>query len=72
MDGVENSRELFVEVVLLVKMRMPQLIYVLGEVSKEEDVVFADFTSNFDLQNVSRGSIERGYKDLRWHHHTFQ
>jgi hypothetical protein len=48
-----------------------EIFNVFGEVTKEEDVVLSNFTSDFNLY-LSEGSKHQGGQDLRLHHHRYQ
>ena len=49
LDRVEDGGKLWVEVVVAVNVRVPEVIDVLGQVAEEEDVVLANLASDFYL-----------------------
>jgi hypothetical protein len=53
MDGVENGGKGWVELVVLVEMRMAEVVDIFGEVAKEEDILLSDFTGDFNLTNLA-------------------
>jgi len=48
-NGVEDCREIRVEFEAAIEMPVPDIFDVLGQVTEEEDVLFADFAGYFDL-----------------------
>jgi hypothetical protein len=52
-DGVEDLRELGLELVLRIEMCVSEVFNILCKVTEEEDVFFADFTGNLNLRRVS-------------------
>lgn len=55
-DLVEDLSELGLKLVVVVEMPVAQIVDILREVAKEENVLLADFARNFDLQNVRLAS----------------
>lgn len=49
-DGLKDAFKHRVEMELRVEVRVPQVLNVFREIAKEEDVVFANFAGNFDLE----------------------
>ncbi len=49
LDLVENSLEVRIDSVRAISMGMTKIFDIFGKVSKEKNIVFSDFTSNFDL-----------------------
>jgi hypothetical protein len=52
MDMVEDNGELRIELVLAVEMGVSEVFHVFCEVAEEEDIVFADFAGDFNLQSL--------------------
>ena len=50
-DGVEHFHEIGIRSEVAIVVSMTEIFDVFGEVAKEEDVLFADFSSDFDLEN---------------------
>ncbi len=73
LHGREHLGQLRVDRVRTVRVVMAQVLDVLGQVAKPEDVVLADLARDFDLVRVSLSSLgslfSRGLA-LRWHRHT--
>ena len=56
LDGVEDFLELGVELEIAVEVVVTEIFDVFGEVAEEEDVLFADFAGDFNLEyRVSYG-----------------
>jgi len=58
LDGLEDLEKVGVKHMLTVVVRVPKVFHVLGEVTKEEDIVLSDFTSDFNLDFVSCAVIK--------------
>jgi hypothetical protein len=54
MDGIKHISEGRVELVVLVQVSMTEVFDIFGEVTKEKDVVLADFACNFDLAKLAK------------------
>lgn len=56
LDAVEDRAEVRVQRVRGVRVRVPQVLDLLGEVAEEEDVVLADLARDFDLEALAARS----------------
>lgn len=52
-DVIEDGCELRIKLVLRVQMGVTEVLDIFGKVTKEEDVLFADFAGDFNLKSVS-------------------
>jgi hypothetical protein len=57
LDLLEDLREVRVDSVGAELVRVTQVVDILGEVAKEEDVVLANLSSDFDLQSGCQVNI---------------
>jgi hypothetical protein len=51
---------------------MTKILNILSEISEQEDVFLANFTSDFDLRIVSISNEAIQKRSLRWHHRMYQ
>ena len=62
-NGVEDLLQVGVDAVLAVGVRVAEVFDVFGEVAKEEDVGFANLTSDFDLEGMLEEDVKSsGYE----------
>lgn len=72
MDVVEDGGELWVELILRVQVRVAQVLDVFGEVAEKEDVLLADFTGDFDLEQSQSLYVRSTDEYLRSHRHKYR
>jgi len=48
-DAIKDGRELGLKLVVVVQMAVAKILDILREVTEKEDILFANFASDFDL-----------------------
>lgn len=74
-DGLEDLVERGVELEVAIEVVVAQVFDIFREVSKEEDVVFADFTSDLEecVSNLRSGQFRRVENSPQyWHRHKYR
>lgn len=74
MNSIEDGGEGWIQLVVGVKMGMAEIFNIFSQVSEEEDVVLADFASDFDLEILASHAhdVHKGQRYLHSHHRRFQ